>query len=431
MDKPGPEPDDAPAQAKRRKGRHGKADEPVADQVGQHGGARVAQPAQRAGCHALQAIEQLERRRDAQQRDARRDDGGIRRVETDEEPGHRKKRDCRHRHEAAAESDGGPARARRGRRVSTSDRVADAHRSGRREAVRHHERDAGDVERYLMRGERHWIDTASERGHGPEDANLRRDLHRSGRTQSEQPHDPRPLDLEERDVRQAEPLTPFVQDDDDEQRDRHEDAGDDRRPGRAGDAHRREPVAPEDQDPVAAGVHDVRQQQRDHHRSHDPERLQVSPERRVEQQRQRAPRQDGDVGARQAHHRRVQAECRHRLEHAEGHQHQGRRREQRQVHAVAQPAMALVQLTGAERLRHERVEAEKQAHAEDSGVKNRMLPSPTAPMASGASQPTMSVSTTPMNIQPSSATMTGQASDSVAASSAPVPAWCLVAGMIL
>ena len=66
-----------------------------------------------------------------------------------------------------------------------------------------------------------------------------------------------------------------------------------------------------------------------------------------------------------------------------------------------------------------------------AAVKNRMLPSPTAPMASGASQPTMSVSTTPMNIQPSSATMTGQASDSVAASSARVPARCLVAGMIL
>src|SRR5690606_20184033 len=46
-----------------------------------------------------------------------------------------------------------------------------------------------------------------------------------------------------------------------------------------------------------------------------------------------------------------------------------------------------------------------------------MLPRPTAPMASGAIRPTMSVSTTPMNIQPSSAMMTGPARRRVGASS--------------
>ena len=93
MDSPAQSPMTPQPRPNAAKAASGKADEPVADQVGQHGGARVAQPSQCARRHALQAVEQLERRRDAQQRDARRDDGGIRRVETDEVPGHGKKRE--------------------------------------------------------------------------------------------------------------------------------------------------------------------------------------------------------------------------------------------------------------------------------------------------------------------------------------------------
>ena len=44
---------------------------------------------------------------------------------------------------------------------------------------------------------------------------------------------------------------------------------------------------------------------------------------------------------------------------------------------------------------------------------NTELPRPTAPMACGDTRPTMSVSTMPITIQPSSATTTGQASESI------------------
>ena len=42
-----------------------------------------------------------------------------------------------------------------------------------------------------------------------------------------------------------------------------------------------------------------------------------------------------------------------------------RRRQEAQGHAVEQPAVALVQPPGAVRVRHERLEAEQEAHAED------------------------------------------------------------------
>ena len=64
-------------------------------------------------------------------------------------------------------------------------------------------------------------------------------------------------------------------------------------------------------------------------------------------------------------------------------------------------------------------------------VKNTMPPRPTAPIASGANQPTMIVSTTPMNIQPSSAMMTGQASRIVGTSACHTSRWRIAAGMIL
>ena len=51
-------------------------------------------------------------------------------------------------------------------------------------------------------------------------------------------------------------------------------------------------------------------------------------------------------------------------------------------------------------------------------------------MASGANQPTMIVSTTPMNIQPSSAMMTGQARRIVGTSACRTSRWGIAAGMI-
>ena len=78
---------------------------------------------------------------------------------------------------------------------------------------------------------------------------------------------------------------------------------------------------------------------------------------------------------------------------------------------------------GAVRLPHERVQPEQQAHAEDRDREEQRSAEPRGAIASGASQPTMSVSTTPMNIQPSSATMTGQARRMVGTSARRTSRW--------
>ncbi len=94
--------------------------------------------------------------------------------------------------------------------------------------------------------------------------------------------------------------------------------------------------------------------------------LEVAPERRVEQQRQDAPRHDAQVGRRQAQHLGIEPPAVERG--AERQEHEGDRQgqEQGERDAVQQPAMAVLQPSGAEGLRHERVETEQQAHGEDA-----------------------------------------------------------------
>ncbi len=57
---------------------------------------------------------------------------------------------------------------------TAADGVPDPDRSGRGQAERHHEGDAGQVERHLVGGKRNRIDAAGQRRDGAEDADLRR-----------------------------------------------------------------------------------------------------------------------------------------------------------------------------------------------------------------------------------------------------------------
>ena len=69
-------------------------------------------------------------------------------------------------------------------------------------------------------------------------------------------------------------------------------------------------------------------------------------------------------------------------------------------------------------LRHDRVEAEQQAHPEDHDAEEQDRAHADGADAAAPRRPTMSVSTTLMPIQPSSASTTGSASRSIGAASA-------------
>ncbi len=120
-----------------------------------------------------------------------------------------------------------------------------------------------------------------------------------------------------------------------------------------------------DQGPVHQRIEEVRRDQREHHRRRQVHSLQVAPAGGIGEQERRAPDDDEEIRLQVRRHRGVEAERwdGDRQQQAHCHDRQGHQRRQRQ--AVEQPAVAVADVAGAERLRHQRVEAEQHAHAED------------------------------------------------------------------
>ena len=222
------------------------------------------------------------------------------------------------------------------------------------------------------------------------------------------------------DVDQPRPRCRSRTDDDHEQRAAIDDARQHRRPGRTRNPKRRRAETAVDQHPVDDHVQQVRGDERDHDRPDHAHALQIAAEREVEQQRRQTPRhrleiRDGSAAARP----RSCPTDRGRATRTKHAKRRGDGKNQGEVDAVQQPAAALVEPPGAERLRRraDRGRAACPSRRSPTAM-NSELPRPTAPIASGPSGPTMSVSTMPMVIQPSSATTTGAASANIGRNSA-------------
>jgi hypothetical protein len=145
----------------------------------------------------------------------------------------------------------------------------------------------------------------------------------------------------------------------------HRYPGGDRRDRRPANTECRRAEVTIDKHPVHHQVRDVGGDERDHHRPHDAHSLQIAPERRIQQERHDAPREHFEVRLRQAEHPGIEsppAKVPRESDHDRGRRH---RHNQAHDDAVQQPAMAVLETTGAERLRHQRIEAEQQAHRKD------------------------------------------------------------------
>ena len=132
------------------------------------------------------------------------------------------------------------------------------------------------------------------------------------------------------------------------------------------------PRCPNTSAQAADRVDEVGRHERERHRPDDAERLQVAAERGVEQQRQQAPRDDAQVGRGQRAARRGTAPT-------------GAGARSRRTRAAVRTGAAISasrtpwssqrwhssRRPGAERVRHQRVEAEQQPHPEDRRARGR------------------------------------------------------------
>ena len=342
-----PHPEAAHAVAKREAERvgDGQADEPVAGQVDHHRHPRAAQSAQGAGGHGLESVEELEHGGHEQQRGAQGHDVRARGEEPDERAWYHEKGEGGRAHEARAEQDRHPAGPRRPLWIAGADAVADPHGAGRRHAEWHHERRAGDVERDLMRGARHRIETSGKRRGQAEHTHFERDLRGGGEAEPPQTHEAlaRQATRDIRESRRARAVDPTRGE---PQHAEHVDARDARRPRGAGHAERRQAQLTVDERPVGGGIQQVGGDEREGDWGDDVHPLQVAADRGVEQQRQRAPDHDPEIAMQEGHHLGVEAHMRNRRQHAQQDAHDRDGETRAHGESMHQPAMAIAVVAG-------------------------------------------------------------------------------------
>src|SRR4051812_24324655 len=258
--------------------------------------------------------------------------------------------------------------------------MPDAYRARGRNSQRHHERKRSEVDGDLMCRERGRSKPSSERRRRRKHADLERYLTRSRQTEREEPAHRRELDTARMGVSRerqrrtvaARPRQARQHDrslavnDDGEQNGSHDDPRANRRPRGSANAHRRRAHASKDQQPVHERVQQVREDECDHHRSHHAHSLQISSERRVQQQRRNTPGKRVQIGLRQLEDGRIEAPSAERGREREHNQRDRDRENKTQGDAVRKPAMTLIDPAGSECMRDQRIEAEQQAHRKDA-----------------------------------------------------------------
>ena len=182
---------DAQTQTQHRAQRH--ADAPVSECGDQHRHAGVLQAAQSTDRQYLHAVRKLERRRQQQQSGGQRNHRRVAGVERSDglvaEQQGRAGDQLGDQHQGQTRV-GGPAQAVA---VAAPQRMADPHRGGFGQCHRHHETQAGDIDRDLMRGRRHFAQPADHQRGGDEQAALHQPGNADRQPQHQQAADHRPL----------------------------------------------------------------------------------------------------------------------------------------------------------------------------------------------------------------------------------------------
>src|SRR6266700_2088762 len=124
----------------------GEAEDPVADQIGDHGEAGFAEAAESAGGDDLNPVKDLEGGGQPEEAGADGKDLGVVGVELDEGAGGYEEDHRGREHEGGAEAHGEPSGAAGACGIAGTDCVADADGGCRRDTKRHHVSEGGVVE---------------------------------------------------------------------------------------------------------------------------------------------------------------------------------------------------------------------------------------------------------------------------------------------
>jgi len=338
--------------------------------VHQHGRTGVAQAAQRAAGHHLQAIEQLEDRGNAQEHRSRANHRCLAYIEAHDPSRHDGQRQARRAHEERTQEQRGPSGDGGAANIAAAVGLPHAHRGGGADSQRHHVGGGNHVHGDCVGRQGNFVEPRDHSGHDGEDRALEQDLAGGRQSQLDEAANARrrrpPGDAEQ-------PVSgaALVPQDGAQQNGGHVGARERSGKRRPRDAHGRHAPVAEHQHPVAGGVHQVGGHQRESHRFDDVHRLQIAAESGVEQQRPHAPQQVAHERAEHFHDARIHTRgAQHRNQRPQNQRHDGGERGP-QPDAVHQCAAGIPRVVGAERLGHQGVHAQEHAGAANGyGPKN-------------------------------------------------------------
>ena len=251
-----PEAEGAPVAAKAEVDPERETDEPVDNEVAEHGSACVACAAEGAGGCSLNAVEELESGSGIQKRDGSVDDCFVVGIEASDHARKDEKRDGHGEHEECAKGNGGVASAGGGVRILAAEGLSNADSGGGRDAQGNHVGEGDGVERDLMAGLGDGPEACDQGGGKGEDADFGGELTSGGNAECEKMTNAAKVDVDGS-VEKIGVMAAVVPEEVAEEKSREISAGDCGGDTGAGNAQGRQTELAVDEDPIAGEVDDV------------------------------------------------------------------------------------------------------------------------------------------------------------------------------
>ena len=236
-----------------------EAGHPIGEDRDPHRHAGVLQSAQRAGCHRLHPVDQLEGGSDHQERNGEGDQRGIGRIprieiDRDQIFGHEHHRQRGGGHKGGRHADPGPASASHPARIARAVEIADPDRGSLPHAIGHLEGERGDLQSDRMRGQLGRVDPAHQEGGGAKDTRFGKDREHDRRSDGHDLLQPLPVGPPD-EAEHVIAMEPGIEPNGDHIGCQHHERGDDGRDRRALQAERWRAQIAEHEGVIGEGVH--------------------------------------------------------------------------------------------------------------------------------------------------------------------------------
>ena len=343
----------------------GQTDEPIGREVADHGSAGITGAAQSAGGNGLYAVEELKCGTRGEESDGAADDHFIGGVEASDIAGKDKQDEAHGAHEGSAEKDGGVAGIAGALKIAATDGLTDADGGGGGESEGNHVGEGDGVESDLVASLSDGSQARDECGNESKDGDFSGELKRSGEAEGDEFANAGEVGLHGS-AEQFSFVARIVPEQIDDEHECEISARNTRGDARAGYTVSGKAEFAEDEDIITDKIDEVGTDQGEGDRADHIHTLEGAADREVEKKRKKSGGKRAHVGSGQNRDGMGDAEGLEIVGKNPDRDGQKRCDGKAQVDAVDERAVAVFAVAGAESLRDERVESDKDTFPEES-----------------------------------------------------------------